>query len=217
MQNAIKVYSQFPDSIMDIVKSTDPSTVTQHGLYMRPLGHTSILPSPTSTPPSAPQTPPQACSLPESSATPPITPQTTTGVAPPSGLHAEPENSTDPSTALSSSSLPSSFSSSSAPLPYLAVNLEIPCSTPSDRSPKQAPDNTADCHDHPSDSNISHQNPNHNPNGSTRKGQGGEGGSEGVCGRGRVTLLGDSAHATIPNGQLFVISQSCGHNACLAS
>ena len=52
MQNAEKVFGDFPDSIMDIVRSTDPSTVTQHGLYMRNLGHNQY--SPTSAPPSTP-------------------------------------------------------------------------------------------------------------------------------------------------------------------
>ena len=58
MQNAEKVFSDFPDSIMDIVRSTDPSTVTQHGLYMRDLGHNQY--SPTSAPPSTPKQGPPA-------------------------------------------------------------------------------------------------------------------------------------------------------------
>lgn len=52
LRNAEKVFGDFPDSIMDIVRSTDPSTVTQHGLYMRNLGHNQY--SPTSAPPSTP-------------------------------------------------------------------------------------------------------------------------------------------------------------------
>ncbi len=53
MQNAKQVFIDFPDSIMDIVRSTNPSTVTQHGLYMRDLGHNQY--SPTSAPPSTPK------------------------------------------------------------------------------------------------------------------------------------------------------------------
>ena len=37
VQNVKKVFADFPAAIMDIVSSTDPTTVTQHGLYMRPL------------------------------------------------------------------------------------------------------------------------------------------------------------------------------------
>ena len=40
LQNVLKVFADFPPAIMDIVGRTDPSTVTQHGLYMRPLNNT---------------------------------------------------------------------------------------------------------------------------------------------------------------------------------
>lgn len=33
-----------PDNLMNVVKGTDPSTVTQHGLYMRPLTESSLHP-----------------------------------------------------------------------------------------------------------------------------------------------------------------------------
>ena len=42
LQNALKVFSNFPPELMDIVNSTDPSTVTQHGLYIRDLGPDSL-------------------------------------------------------------------------------------------------------------------------------------------------------------------------------
>ena len=35
-----KVFAEFPPAIMDVVGRTDPTTVTQHGLYMRPLNNT---------------------------------------------------------------------------------------------------------------------------------------------------------------------------------
>ena len=37
MQNALKVFDFMPDELMDIVKRTDPSVVTQHGMYVRHL------------------------------------------------------------------------------------------------------------------------------------------------------------------------------------
>lgn len=37
LQNALKVFSDFPPELMGVVRQTDPATVTQHGLYMRDL------------------------------------------------------------------------------------------------------------------------------------------------------------------------------------
>ena len=62
MQNAIKVFSHWAPSLMNIVKATDPSTVTQHGLYMRPLGDSPMVDPPQAAPPGPPtpaQTPPE--------------------------------------------------------------------------------------------------------------------------------------------------------------
>ena len=42
LQNALKVFPDFPPALMDIVRTTDPSTVTQHGLYTRDLSHIHI-------------------------------------------------------------------------------------------------------------------------------------------------------------------------------
>ena len=42
LQNALKVFSRFPPMLMDLVKTTDSSTVTQHGLYIRDLGSDSM-------------------------------------------------------------------------------------------------------------------------------------------------------------------------------
>ncbi len=35
----LKCFSHYPDNFLDIVRNTDPSTVTQHGLYIRELTH----------------------------------------------------------------------------------------------------------------------------------------------------------------------------------
>lgn len=59
LQNALKIFKNMPKSLMDIVKRTDPSTVTQHGLYMRPLTDPSLHPLVAKAPPAeAPGTPP---------------------------------------------------------------------------------------------------------------------------------------------------------------
>ncbi|KAL0018623.1 hypothetical protein WJX79_002055 [Trebouxia sp. C0005] len=42
LENALKVFRDFPPALMNIVRTTDPSTVTQHGLYMRDLSHIHI-------------------------------------------------------------------------------------------------------------------------------------------------------------------------------
>ena len=60
LQNALKILEHMPKSLMDVVKRTDPSTVTQHGLYMRPLTDPSLHPLVAKAPPAeAPGTPPQ--------------------------------------------------------------------------------------------------------------------------------------------------------------
>ncbi|KAL3144420.1 hypothetical protein ABBQ32_004168 [Trebouxia sp. C0010 RCD-2024] len=59
LENALKIFKNMPKSLMDIVKRTDPSTVTQHGLYMRPLTDPSLHPLVAKAPPAeAPGTPP---------------------------------------------------------------------------------------------------------------------------------------------------------------
>ena len=58
LQNALKIFEHMPKSLMDIVKKTDPSTVTQHGLYMRPLTDPSLHPLVAKAPAAAPDTPP---------------------------------------------------------------------------------------------------------------------------------------------------------------
>ena len=58
LQNALKIFEHMPKSLMDIVRKTDPSTVTQHGLYMRPLTDPSLHPLVPKAPPAeAPDTP----------------------------------------------------------------------------------------------------------------------------------------------------------------
>ena len=42
VQNALKVFPDFPSELMDVVRTTNPATVTQHGLYMRDLSSLSI-------------------------------------------------------------------------------------------------------------------------------------------------------------------------------
>lgn len=39
LEDALKCFSHYPDNFLDIVRNTDPSTVTQHGLYIRELTH----------------------------------------------------------------------------------------------------------------------------------------------------------------------------------
>ncbi|KAL0047809.1 hypothetical protein WJX82_000477 [Trebouxia sp. C0006] len=42
LENALKVFPDFPPVVMDMVRRTDPSSVTQHGLYTRDLPHIHI-------------------------------------------------------------------------------------------------------------------------------------------------------------------------------
>jgi len=61
LQNALKIFKKMPSALMDIVKGTDPTTVTQHGLYMRPLTDPSLHPllalKPLDKPPEQPAPP----------------------------------------------------------------------------------------------------------------------------------------------------------------
>lgn len=58
LQNALKIFKHMPATLMDIVKGTDPTTVTQHGLYMRPLTDPSTKPWTAPTSPSDLSKPP---------------------------------------------------------------------------------------------------------------------------------------------------------------
>ena len=226
MQNAIKVFGHWAPSIMDIVKATDPSTVTQHGLYMRPLGETPTV-GPPKTAPSGPSTPAQ---------TPPETREQT---PPPSPTKASCSSASEPPSTTSSSrasatqhtpgkslgSLTSSqradsakveLASSKAPLPKTASSTESPVdqkACPSSRAhPKvdptasdQADPSTADPKSDPEHSamKVSQE----NSEGSGLEAQRG-------WGRGRVTLLGDAAHATIPNGEWGCAALRCAVLCC---
>ncbi|KAL0021580.1 hypothetical protein WJX77_011733 [Trebouxia sp. C0004] len=39
LEDVLQCFSHYPDNFLDIVRNTDPSTVTQHGLYIRELTH----------------------------------------------------------------------------------------------------------------------------------------------------------------------------------
>ena len=161
LQNVLKVFANFPDELMDIVKGTDPSTVTQHGLYMRPLGD---------NPPFQyqPPTPPQS------------TDQHTAAHT------AAPQNSqTATQTQPQSSESTNSIQQSSLQQQQVFGSSEPASSS----QQKPSRDKWEDWHQ-PAVASDSH----------TTNSQSQE---EGGWGKGRVTLLGDAAHATIPNGRAF--------------
>lgn len=159
LQNVLKVFASFPDELMDIVKGTDPSTVTQHGLYMRPLGDN---PPFHYQPPTPPQSTDQDIAARHDS-------QTATQTQPQSS---ESQNNVD----IQQSSLQQQqvFGSSEP-------------ASPSQQKPSG--DKWEDWHQ-PGVASDSHT--------TSSQSQ-----AEGGWGKGRVTLLGDAAHATIPNGRVF--------------
>ena len=182
LQNALKIFHYMPKSLMDIVKSTDPSTVTQHGLYMRPLTDPSLHPLVAkATPADAPGTPPKeeeqkanskatADAAAEKLAALSTTPAESEGVqgdiqAASEGKAtsqdiADPSKITKDSAAMSADNKGDSAASSEATTEDNAV-------------PKPAAESPAELV---------------------------TAGDEG-WGKGRVSLLGDAAHATIPNGK----------------
>lgn len=137
MQNALKVFSDFPPALMEVVRNTDPSTVTQHGLYTRDLSQCHV----------HNKSPGHGQGNAEAHA------------------HYDKENST-----------------------HDAVQLH----------PRQQ--------NHPqSQSKGSDRLPNRQASP----------GSRGVWGRGRVTLVGDAAHATVNNGQCCRILRCCCFSSCI--
>ena len=149
IQNALKVFADFPAELLDIVKSTDPSTVTQHGLYIRALGDA-------------------------------------------------PEGNVSKLSPTQDSQQP-------------------PSQTPTQTQPQPASPKLEQSHQNLEQGNKQQQCTEETPQEQaslqqSSSGQGQNAGqvSEGPWGRGRVTLLGDAAHATIPNGaSLQALSCQC--------
>lgn len=154
LENAMRVFADFPQPLLDIVKSTDPTTVTQHGLYIRALGD-------------APETAAAASS-------------------------AMQESSQSPSQITDQAS-PKPIASSAAQTQQVSDEQES--GQHSHQSSQTHTDSQQTEREPPGMGNTRRQ-------GSylgQRQTSGQE--SEGIWGKGRVTLLGDAAHATIPNGQ----------------
>ncbi|KAL0042605.1 hypothetical protein WJX79_004971 [Trebouxia sp. C0005] len=176
LENALKIFRKMPSALMDIVKGTDPTTVTQHGLYMRPLTDPSLHPllapnrGPLDKPPEQPVAP----------GTPPH--EETAGPAVPAPTPPTLEGSSQMSKDISSSPMGAALgalSGSKAEGEPAASEGKFPASG-----------------GHPVGTGL-------NPQGGNLCTQpvGANSDPSQLWGRGRVTLLGDAAHATIPNGQ----------------
>ena len=179
LQNAIKVFANFPDALMDIVKGTDPLTVTQHGLYMRPLADNPLLQHQPTTPH---HSPPQGNDTLQPATPPPHETQQPQGgreQVPEDGIHKQPQTSSQ------------------------AVTPE--------RLGEQSQSHMQDYQQQQQQQAGSYQEASDTPQAHAESDPGQEAG----WGRGRVTLLGDAAHATIPNGQSLVLkAHVCdGHEA----
>ena len=200
LQNALKIFKSMPKSLMDIVKRTDASTVTQHGLYMRPLTDPSLHPLVAKAPPAEPpNTPPaeeehKTGSLAASHS--PDTIVTTMVKHSEDGEQPAPqETKRADAVSTSPSNAPASAEMTGAP----AANSSVPTgnslgSVGTSSTAVKAPSTTKG-----------------SPTGATPARQTGsdvDPGKEAESpadvhegwGRGRVSLLGDAAHATIPNG-----------------
>lgn len=159
VQNVLKVFASYPAALMDVVRCTDPSTVTQHGMYTRDL----------------------------------------------SVLH----QSEAPKLASSTAGLKQSKHplNSESPLPPQANTVKLS----SQKNPSLTPDDSQSCqtldHANGSQSQTAPQSNSGQPEDntgcsgtdSTEIGQGA--GGRGIWGQGRVTLLGDAAHPTVPSGE----------------
>ena len=161
----MKVFADFPTSILDIVKSTDPTTVTQHGLYIRALDD-------------APE--PNAL---ETDASQVSSPETHTASAS-QGLQNVPEGPKQ--------------------MPPQSVQTQaLKGQAGTDQQLHQSGHHhqTGQPSQHPTQGSQGISEPQHQESDASQ-GQVSGPGCRGIWGRGRVTLLGDAAHATIPNGAL---------------
>ena len=150
----MRVFADFPQPLLDIVKSTDPTTVTQHGLYIRALGDAPETTAPTTS------------AMPDSSQSP----------------SQSPDQASPPPTANSAAQTQQ-------------VSDEQESGQPPHQSSQAHTDSQQPPQEPPGMGNTGRQ----GPYLGNRQTSGQE--SEGVWGKGRVTLLGDAAHATIPNGR----------------
>ena len=246
LQNALKIFEHMPKTLMDIVKKTDPSTVTQHGLYMRPLTDPSLHPLVAKAPPAeAPDTPPNeeeqktgspaAADLPgtvvaatvkelvkysEDSGQPPA--QATKGAVPdavslcPVSTPATPGQRPDDTTDID---VPSS---AKVPGPSAEIKVtSLPVGTPSVL--KGSLTGSVGISSTPMGPATPVENPPGNkdsssataPDTSTGSDASPDKGAESPAGwgRGRVSLLGDAAHATIPNGVWLLLLSTRLHLA----
>ncbi len=265
LQDVLKCFSHYPDNFLDIVRNTDPSTVTQHGLYIRELTHdhrsSHVCPQVISSLPQqtgqdaahngqvstangqksgfdrgslllerqsqegeagqgssrkspqaelAPHTPQQTSSS-EASLTAQDHQQANTST--PEASHAvQDRQQASNATADASLSVPAAqdLHQSSPQMVFRAGNSKenIAFTRPSglkqdaaSNPPQEPPQGSQEATGHASLQAQSVGNANQ-LKGSVSQAKGGaESASQGVWGRGRVTLLGDAAHATVPNGQ----------------
>ena len=165
----MKVFADFPTSLLEIIKSTDPTTVTQHGLYIRALGD--------APEPNALETDASQASTPETD---------TTDASATRGLQNGPEGpkQTPPPSAQTQA-------------------LKVKAGTEQQLHQSAHHHQTGQPSQHPTQGSQG-LSESQRQESDASQGQVSGPGCRGVWGRGRVTLLGDAAHATIPNGMLHL-------------
>ncbi len=265
LQDVLKCFSHYPDNFLDIVRNTDPSTVTQHGLYIRELTHdyrsshvcpqdSSSLPQQTGqdaayngqvssvhghkagfdreSPSIERQSQEGEAGQGSSGKSPqaglaPRTPQQTSSSG--ASLTAQDHQQASKNTLAASHAVQDRQQASSATadaslsvpaaqdlhqnLPQVVIEAEnsnknIAFTSPSgvkqgaaSNPPQEPPQGSQEATGQASLQAQSEGDANQ-LKGSVSQAKGGaESASQGVWGRGRVTLLGDAAHATVPNGQ----------------
>ena len=242
LQNALKIFKHMPSVLMDIVKGTDPTTVTQHGLYMRPLTDPSLQPWTAPTAPSdLPKPPPSHADMPlttgeATSAQRSLEQHGSSPAKPDKSVHSgETENTAEKEVAKEAGGSVAGLAADNALAKSAdALSLEAPAAVSSlqqARSNGSIHLNTSPLSALPNGSSTITMGTRSTPIGkpSATKGKlegkpasttGSSSASKGTMedkagsaqplgtepapsqlwGRGRVTLLGDAAHATIPNG-----------------
>jgi len=264
LQDVLKCFSHYPDNFLDIVRNTDSSTVTQHGLYIRELTHdhhsSHVCPQVISSLPQqtgqgtahngqvsaanghkagfdsgsplterqnqegeagqgssgkspqaglAPRTPQQTSSSGASLA---AQDHQQANKSTPEASHAvQDRQQASNATADASLSVPAAQDlDQNSPQVVKAENSKenIACTRPSglkqstaSNPPQEPPQGSQEANGQASLQAQSEGDANQLKGSLSQAKGGAESASQGAWGRGRVTLLGDAAHATVPNGQ----------------
>lgn len=213
LQNALKVFEGMPADLISMVRQTDPTTVTQHGLYMRPMTET----HPWAIPqfPKAPALPrtPEPPGTPLKQAEAPLA--ASNGASPDAyGRSVMPRQAGQSTRSNPEAGAPAGEASVEAATLNGAPSAVKQAEASSQGASVEAVTAPHAATSVPDAKHGAAAVPDTNGASAVGAGtravaDGARAVADGAWGRGRVTLLGDAAHATIPNGMYRPASTAC--------